>query len=379
MTTCLCEGTPPLKSPRPRAFVFLLVLAVPLADGCSGSDVQEFPPLPFHVAIVPARVATRATPRDVEADREVLEIGLDLKSERVSDTIQKALDGPCFVRSTLLSYPEDRDEFLGRGEAEQDAHWLEQARRQGVDVLLVSELRYDAAIESSQNDKFWLNLPLFLLGGPFSYLVDDRSYFADARLDVVLYDLTFELTNLEESNREMLDQWVRAEFEETSLSLMDRAEGDVGAYVLSLFVPASFVSTESEEVKEKVEEAVMEALAADLTSKIRSEASRLNANRTLSSFSLDLERVQVARLEDGTVAVNVPVRLLLGSRGVSDYEIRAHDMPTVAGAFRAGPDAEGLYWIREQLPIPRTSRWVRLRIADNQGQARAYTFQVDSY
>jgi len=352
-----------------------LGLTAALSSGCGGRQVQESTLLPFHVAVVPTRVDSIrpvVTAEDIEAPG----IELDLESHRISTALEEALDGRVFSQATLLAYPETREEFSKWSEADQERHWLAEARRQKADVLMTSLLGYDATVETSYNEKFWLNLPLFLLGGPFCYFVNDRSYFADAKLDVRFYSLSLDLESLEDSDAEMLGQIVRAEFTETTLDFVDRAGGDTGSYALSLVVPAGLLSKENESVRERVEEAALQGLGDDLSSEIRNETVKLNRNTTLSSFALDLDLVEVLRDGDDRVSFSVPIRLLFGA-GISEYEIRAQGMSPVSERFRDAPE-EGLFWIRKTLSMPRATQVVKLWVWDTQALGRTYTFRIET-
>lgn len=121
------------------------------------------------------------------------------------------------------------------------------AREHGADVVLRASLSYDPSLRTNTNDKFWLNLPLFAIGGPFCWFVSDRRYFVNARLDAELYDVSH-LVGARHSAVDASNAILRVDnnvVREADLAFTARADG-VGDYLLSVVWPASLLTSESD-------------------------------------------------------------------------------------------------------------------------------------
>lgn len=243
----------------------MLALAVLLAGCASQQEVAA--PLPFHVAVIPVTVEA-AAPGVVQATAdgateengaETQELVLNFDSAAMTDRLTTSLQ-QTFARVSQLEQPDG-----GNGLPES---WLAQAESIGADLVVDATLRFDPQLTTSLNDRFWLNLPLFALGGPATWFVADRSYHCNVVLEARVFDLPWAASPAVR----MLDErskitGMEREAKESSLSLVDR--GSFDHFMLSVLVPAGFVGTEANAVPEGVGEEVMTKLCDSIRDALR--------------------------------------------------------------------------------------------------------------
>ncbi len=266
-----------------------LLCLTAILGGCAAEGTRREPPLPFHVALIPFSPETVRVQQPAGATGKHT-FGLALDSKLVSRSVASGIDGTCFARATLLSYPEGvaPEDFEQWPMAKRDAHWVQASERAGADLVLECELSYSPTLESRANEKFWLNLPLFLLGGPACYFVDDVSYVGEARLNGNLFDLSAirgEHATLEDGRAQILH--VESRFQEASLDFIDRAGGNVGSFAASIVVPAGFLSRENENAEHKLALEVADDLARGLARAIREGSHEVLVADRLAGFHLD--------------------------------------------------------------------------------------------
>ena len=223
-----------------------LVLSL-LAPGCASSGEPPSEPLPFHVAVMPVVVEPAQLPTPVDKG-SATDATLTFAGGDPSREILAALEGT-FTRVTMLSPAREGQP----ADVNRDA-WFREARDKGADMVLDSTLSYQETVHTSLNDRFWLNLPLHAIGGPFGWFVNDRSYYFNVRLQAELIDVLAALSEKHrDADRQVLpfDRQVR----EASLDFLDRAD-DVGAYALGMLLPAGFVARSSGEVAPELEQAI---------------------------------------------------------------------------------------------------------------------------
>lgn len=172
---------------------FLPVSLPLLVASCGGAGRVAPDPLPFRVAVVPPEV--RRLPREAKEEPSVR---LALDEAGVRHRLVEALGLGAFTEAVLLQPPagEGGEDFDARPRYERDEHWMAAAYEARADLLLECEVLYDEEAWSVRNDRFWLNLPLFGLGGPACYFVEDRTYHASARVRGSLHDLNAILDGL---------------------------------------------------------------------------------------------------------------------------------------------------------------------------------------
>jgi hypothetical protein len=248
--------------------------------GACASQERAIEKMPFHVAIAPASVDRDATSRP--ADGNPTELALAFDETKLMDEIA-ANAGATFVRVTRLSPSEP-----GATTAVRHKAWVAEAQQKGADLLLVPRLRYDSRVHTELNDRFWLNLPLFALGGPFCWFVADRSYLCHARLDGEVFDVTAAAA----SKRPTLDRTSRVhefkrESTEASLNFLDRASG-AGPYLLSMICPAGLLATESAGIPPELDAAVTQQLCQEMTRSLRDGTTEIAESDLVDFFPRDV-------------------------------------------------------------------------------------------
>jgi hypothetical protein len=182
--------------------------------------------------------------------------------------------------------------------------WKSEAESVQADLIVESSVTYRPQVRNETNDRFWLNLPLFLLGGPACYFVNDRSYSVDASIRSYFYDVRALASNerILLGDRQAQVREYQAEFTGVDLDFIDRARGGFGSYALSLVCPAGLLSSDSESALTKVEEAVVRGLASGLRRRIQHDPEGLVRPNRVSFFLLPGD-LGVTGRGDGSVEV----------------------------------------------------------------------------
>lgn len=221
--------------------------------------------LPFHIALAPTPIVPDGTTRSLPGNPTELVLAFDAK--RLAARLEYTL-GVNFVKVTVLPPPTDAAgaDPAGKG-------LVASAEQAGADLLIVPSLRFDPRVQTELNGQFWLNLPLFALGGPFCWFVPDRSYHCYARLDGDIHDVAAAAAR----NRQKLDSSTRllrvsGESREASLSFLQRASG-ADHYLLSVICPAGLLASESSGIPAELDATVVAMLCDQL-------AGRVNDNDT---------------------------------------------------------------------------------------------------
>jgi len=266
-----------LSSPRRRQVATLSVLA---CLGACATQTNTARKLPFHVAIAPASVVRDATtlPEKGHPTELVFAIDPTTLSKRLA-----AAAGQSFVKVTALS---PTDASLTTVAAQKA--WVAEAQQTGADLLLVPRLRYHPRVHTELNDRFWLNLPLFALGGPFCWFVADRSYHCNASLAGEIHDVTAAAA----SRRQTLDPSTvvhpfKKENTEASLSFLQRASG-AGPYLLSVICPAGLLATESDGVPPELNTVVVGQLCDEMLESLREGAAVIQESALVDFFPNDV-------------------------------------------------------------------------------------------
>jgi hypothetical protein len=270
--------------PRPLSHATVgrnLALLLLAAFGACASQSRSTTKLPFHVAIVPAVAFADTAARPAEGEPTALVLAFEAQD------VMRGLDASLarmFTKVTRLA-PSSTETPLNSKE------WVVMAQEQGADLLLLPTLRYDPKVHTSLNDRFWLNLPLFALGGPFCWFVADRSYFCYSRLDGELFDVTVAAANqrqtLDTSSRVLR---VERESTEASVNFLQRADG-VGPYLLSVVCPAGLVWPESGAIPAELAKAVGSQLCEAMSKSMQDRATEITECDLVDFFPRDV-RVQ---------------------------------------------------------------------------------------
>lgn len=265
------------SSSRRRDAATLLLLA---SLGACASQASVTEKLPFHVAIAPASVVRDATTLPDKGHPTELVFAID------ATTLSKQLAesaGQSFVKVTTLA---PTDASLPAAAAQKA--WVAEAQQSGADLLLVPRLRYHPRVHTELNDRFWLNLPLFALGGPFCWFVADRSYHCNANLAGEIHDVTAAAA----SRRQTIDPSTvvhpfKKENTEASLSFLQRANG-AGSYLLSVICPAGLLATESDGIPRELNTVVVGQLCDEMLESLREGAAVIREPALVDFFPNDV-------------------------------------------------------------------------------------------
>ncbi|HEX6886213.1 MAG TPA: hypothetical protein VF530_22755, partial [Planctomycetota bacterium] len=343
------------------------VLALgPLAACASSSPRPEGAPLPFHVALIPTEVhdtsvltATPSEPHYATPEEGTVtdDMRLDLSTAAVSRALSAEL-AEAFVRATLLELPEDPATLAGLSAAERDQFWQKRARATGADLLVRTRLLIDPAIDGERNEKFWLNLPLFLLGGPMCYFVGDRSYLVSARLQAEVFDVSEGHANLDDFALLAIPLYV--ESSEQDLRFLDRADG-AGDYALSLLIPAGLLARESSEIESELEDRLPRRLGRELAARVFRERAQFEQNLALGAFQLESEGAELLPAGAGRLHLRVPVRELTASGALRRYEVRHGETLLASGDFTTtGPEPRRM--IEGEFELPTGAEYLNVRL-----------------
>lgn len=357
------------------------VLGLCILTGCSATSTVERPHLPFHVAIVPVQPV--AMPVTGAAAKERSALALDLDPVHVRDDLAAELRQRCFTRVSMLQLPQGvtADEFQRWPDAQREHYWSESARAAGADLILHSELRAARGMKCETNSRCWFNIPLFLLGGPGCYFVDDCSYVGDARLDAWLSNVS----DAAERGVGAALVSVQSRFDRADLDFLDRAGSRPFPYVVSLFVPATWLTRSGEHVEKRVASKAAGLLASGVAQAIRTESRRILVAQSVSSFYVD----PASRLERAGETLHFSGAILLdrGETERIDHWRLETDSGTVEGECGPGtPDASASIgsdrWLRfavdARLRASRETGFGRLTVvsAGRNPVARSFTFAV---
>jgi hypothetical protein len=359
-----------------------LAALLALAAACrSNSPIPEGVPLPFHVALIPTEIhdtsVLTATPSEpvypeLAPQRVEDDMRLELGSKEVSQVLQREL-GRAFVRTTLLELP-DPTQLATLGPLERERYWQAEARKAGADLMVRSRLILDPEIEGDRNEKFWLNVSLWLmLGGPFCWFVSDRSYEFSARLQAEVFDTSEGHESL--ADYALLPIPLYAEYQGVDMTLIDRAD-DVGDYALSIIVPAGLLARETEDVEQVLEQHLPQELGRELARKVFAERSQFEQNLALGAFKLEAQAASLEPGAEGRIRVRVPVQELGGASALHRYELAAGDTVLASRNFQNATTGDGRRLIEEEMALPPGAEYLTVRVVDADLNTRSYTLKV---
>lgn len=372
-----------IETPAGRAWRGLALLCLmSLTGSCRAShEALKGEPLPFHVALIPTEIhdtsvlsATSTEPRYEEPPpgAPADDLRLELSSAAVSRALRAELE-QVFVRTTLLELPDDSAQLARLGPFEREQYWQARARAAGADLLLRPRLTFDPVVTGERNEKFWLNLPLFLLGGPMCYFVGDRSYGLTARLQAEIFDASEGHESL--ADYALLTIPLYAEFDSVDLRFLDRASG-AGDYALSLLIPAGLLARETDAIEAELEERLPTELGRELAAKVFAERSQFEQNPALGAFRLEAGAARLEPIADGCMRVRVPVQELGTASPLNRYEIRAGDRLLASRNFSSTASVDGRRFIEADLELPPGAQFLSVRVVDASSNVRSYTLPI---
>jgi hypothetical protein len=297
----------------------LLVLAGLLATaGCASTRGAAGGTLPFKVAVIPFDAAALPDGRGSEgtaaaAADEGDTIAPRFDPARLADAVRDALRDR-FADAVVLPWPAGTsiEEFQKRSRAEQDEWWRRACAAADADLVLECDAKVPRRATYGANEAFWLNLPLFLIGGPFCWFVDDTSYHGEARLEAVLHQvlpIAGGRATLADGDAEVARFEVR--LDEVRMDFLDR--GEPLGYVLSFVIPPGLLDRNNAHVEEHFARALGDGLAAGLARRVDESAGTILASESLADFYLLRDVRAVA--SGGAVVVTGAVEVRSESAG----------------------------------------------------------------
>ena len=367
--------------------ILLFALALVLNAACQSQEATAQPPLPFHVAVVPLEPTENSAlePSGMEGD-PLTEVQLSFDAARTTARLVEALNGKSFTRATQLVYPEGGMESIKLDEDRQD-YWIKQADGIGADLVLLADFEYFPTIWSNTNSNFWLNLPLFLLGGPFCYVVNDRDYHAAAQIRAQFFNVKrLRTANAGWASRGSKSMDLDTDLKVSNMDFWDRADGHLGRFALSLVIPAGLLATETSGVRDTLERDIVGWLATDLTDKIRVSGDQVTRG-SLHDFWMEHESLGLG--SDGSQQVLVG-RAVLQRGGEADalrqlnYSLEestsSYRLLLADGVYEEGRSG---HMVTYDFAIPLGNSGlpsaVHITIVDDTGEARNYTVDPRDY
>lgn len=352
----------------------LLVGLAVLLGGCHSPTPRSSFQMPFHVAVAPVVIETTDS-----AEPGSFSISLD--SAFVSTELGAALNRDCFARVTLLDLPRGTTlrEFASMSRERQLLLCQDQAKAEGASLVLLSSIKTSRRVSHGLNETFWLNLPLFFLGGPLCWFVNDRSYLSPASLNAMLYDMG----PLSAGDPPALLTSISAESApEVRLDLLRRSGNNIGYHLLSILVPAGLVAKHTGFVKANVRNLVVDQVIDDLSQRLNQSEQEVFVARRMLSFHP--EAVRITRSSSNTLQFEADVMLFRegGVDRLSRFSLLVEGNLKRAADFPEGVDVDGRtsYRISEEIHIPANADFIELRIMDasTASKQRAYTYSLPS-
>lgn len=351
------------------ASTFVLI-AASLCAGCASPGVTDqlvSGRLPFHVAVVGVAVQNDPTAdgesgaaEDVknDADRETMdasEQAMLLKADNrlLSTLLARELAERAFTRATAIVSPPSEG-LEGLRQAVVDS---------GADMVLLCQLNYGSPIHYERTSPVLLNLGLFLVGGPFIWLIDEYTYYAQAELTVSLFDLGG-VGSTGANPGDPAAQILAAEtsFAGLETDFIDRvslgSKGAATSYLASLFTSTFVVGQEGDEVAAMVSAQALSALGtqvSDLVLARRDDVLRAESQARLAEITLDSLKVTY----DGLNYVDINAQVTV--HGGGDEARLSHCLVDIGGRVEdwklgqgvvvgEGPSAARSYEIRLLIP-----------------------------
>ena len=264
-----------------------------VAAGCATAP-DAGPRLPFHVAVAPVVVPASAPLTEGE---EVEGLQLSFESDPMTRALVARLERT-FSRVSLLDPSERSVQALVDG-----------SRELGADLILEASLSHESAVDSGLNDRFWLNLVLHAVGGPFSWLVPDRTYNYQAQLEAQMFDVTSAAAastaaNLEATGASVLR--VDRLASEVSLNFLERADSAL-SWILGLVIPVGLLSSESDAVVPELRNEIAGQLAEAIAQAVRERAHDLERSNVVAFYprGVRLERDSSGGVLIGEMVVEI--------------------------------------------------------------------------
>ncbi len=379
------------KTEPPLKILYAVVIASSLL-ACKSAEQKPAKPLPFHVAVIPIQDARVREMKETPDDATDMRLVPDY--DALTQKIANALSKGTFTRVSLLTprkSPDVTPAEASSGPAAQVAidedagdDWQRQARELGADLIVECELSYAPVIRRDTNSNFWLNLPLFLIGGPFCYFLKDHAYSADVELAGTFHDLrAMERTSAQLADRQARVASTNARFQGVDMNFIERAQGNVGKYAVSLLVPSGFLAKDSRKLANELDVEVVNEISSGFAKSVQQKREDLVRSEFVSPFYLDADQVLLT-VEGAHVRVRGTVYLEQNNDVDSMEEFRLKlGGKSVAREFaepkrEPGPGGRSYlrYDIDERIELGESEGPLTLEVVAVKRHVRSYTFAV---
>jgi len=368
---------------RLLALVATLALLAPVS--CAGLGGGAGGSLPFKVAVIPFEVAVTAAPDDAKDD--VYKFEPAFEPADFLSSIRDSLKAR-FADAVVLPWPAgvSIEEFRRLPQIQQDEHWIKACAEADADLVLECDVKVPRRAIYTRNEKFWLNLPVFLIGGPLCYFVKDTTFTPDgeARLGAVLHQvrpIRSGRATLANGFAEVARCDVR--FDGVSFDFIDRAQ--VGNYFASLVCPPGLLARGNDRVCQRFASEVSQGLASGLSHEIEASSSSILKTESLADFFLKPDVEAVASGQDVRVHGEVAIRSASGA-DMREYVIFYGNRRVIGALTDPEPDTllstgrEQFLKLRFSETLPRQEQVDKVRIELVQGGrdqiARTFTVAV---
>lgn len=352
---------------------------------CAGLGHAGGGTLPFKLAVIPFEVVVTAAPEASDEESTTFE-----PSFEPTEFIRSIRDSLAtrFADAVVLPWPQNRsiEEFRRLPQEQQDDYWLKTCAEVDADLVLECDVKVPRRACYARNGKFWLNLPVFLIGGPLCYFVEDTTFTpeGEARLGAVLH----QIRPIRSGRATLANGFAEVarcdvKFDGVSLDFLDRAQ--VGNYFASLLVPPGLLARGNERVCRRFAAEVSHGLASGLSREIDASSSSILKTESLADFFLKPDVEAVA--SGGEVRVHGEVAIRSASAAdMREYVIVYGDRSVTGTLADPEPDAllstgrEPFLKLRFSEVLQRQANVDRVRIELVQGGrdqiARTFTVAV---
>lgn len=352
---------------RTLALALLAALAA-----CQSAPPPPSVELPFHVALAPVLSVPSAAAGDEDDP-----LFLDIDAGTLTHRLHKNLEQRCFARVSRIPLTPEQQRLLP--EMDRTARWdlwRRKAGELGADLILESRLTYDRAVETRINDRFWLNLPLFLFGGPACYFIDDRSYeAASLGFSALVYEASAPAGQLPSP---LVDMDLNAP--DINLDFIDRHPGPA-SYFLSLLVPAGLLARSSDGAVEALHDRLIDDLVSEVALRVVDRDRRiLDPGENVHFFP---NRVNLIRNGD---TLTMEAELLFQRSRVSEG-LAGFRMSSAAGDWLDAEefgepvpleDGRLLYHLHKVVSVGSDQRTLRVEVFEDNvdGDSRSFTYEL---
>lgn len=360
----------------------VVALSVVSLAACKSTESRPTKPLPFHVAVIPIQDA-RVREVKVGGDENATEMRFAPDFGDLTQKVADALAHGTFTRVSLLTPRAPSGAVDANADPAED--WQRQARELGADLIVACELSYEPTIRRDTNGNFWLNVPLFLIGGPFCYFLKDQAYSADVELAGTFHDLrAMERTSAQLGDRQAQVVETNARFDGVDMNFIQRAHGNVGKYAVSFLIPAGFLARDSRALASELDDEVVKEISDGFAKSVQQKRDDLVRSKLVSPFYLDPDQVQLS-IEGNQLHVRGPVYLLPNSEvdSMTAFRLKLGEskLEHEFGEPQSEPGGPGgrsylRYDIDDKIDLGKGDGQLTLELVAVARHVRSYTFAV---